>query len=96
VLVLVDKVNDESEVRFDIGYCAFDKGCEEINRSSVNTCALVIGRMKDSLANVTRQRVRLGWYYCGGWWVMLGGNWLCVELVDMGDVVGTYSGNGLG
>jgi hypothetical protein len=25
-----------------------------------------------------------------------GGNWLCVELVDVGDVVGNNSGNGLG
>ncbi len=28
--------------------------------------------------------------------MLSGVNWLCVELVDMGDVMGTYISNGLG
>jgi hypothetical protein len=64
-LVLVDKIEDEVEVILYCGYFTFDKGGEEVNQVSVDTGAFVLGSVKDSVADVTREGVGLVWR-CGG------------------------------
>jgi hypothetical protein len=94
-LFLVDKIEDEVEVMLYCAYFTFDKGGEEVNRVSVDTGAFVLGSVKDSVADVTREGVGLVWR-CGGWgWMVAWRNGLCVQFVDMGDIGGADSSNRL-
>ncbi len=70
---MVDKIENEVEVMLYCGYFTFDKGGDEVNRVSVDTGAFVLGSVKDSVADVTREGVGLVWR-CGG--VAGGGGWL--------------------
>ncbi len=54
----------------------------------VNTCTLDLGRMKDSLANVARQRVRLGRYYGGGLMLLSGGELVVCRACGLGRCCG--------
>ncbi len=68
-------------------YWAFDKGREEVNGVSVDTCTFVLGSVADGVTDVAWERVDVmgneeGWVRVVAWW-----DWFCVEFVDMCDVL---------
>ncbi len=50
---MVDGVEDELQVRFDGGICAFEEGDEEVDGVGVNAGPFIFLGMKDSLAYVS-------------------------------------------
>jgi len=74
----------------------FDERREEVDGIGVDAGAFVLGRVKDSFADVARKGERLRRGGRVGVGVMSWGDWLGVKFVDVGDVIGANGCDGLG
>ncbi len=71
--ILIDQVEDETQIVLDGRVLAFEEGGKYVDGISVDPGAFVLGGVAGGVANVSREAVGLGGGERGGGWVIQGG-----------------------